>query len=577
MQRSIIYTSLRNLLKDNIKWIFNLDIEEVTINKQISLPPKPEMGDMAFSCFLLARELKKSPQMIANELSMKMIFSEDDIFKKVEQTGPYLNFFLNEKNFSKAVLICSKKGSLTKPFEKKQDKIMVEFSQPNTHKGIHIGHIRNMAIGDSLIRILRHTGYETISANYLGDSGAHIAACLWYYEKSKMENTNNSEKGEWLGIVYTEAKRHLEDNPSEKNEVSKVQKLLEDKDPHWIGLWNKTREWSIEYFKNVYDLLDIHFDVWFYESEEEEPGKVIVEEFLNKGIFKYSDGAVICELEDLPLAIVLKSDGTTLYSTKDLALAKRKFEEFHIDRSIYVVGDAQSLHFKQIFSILKKMGFKQADKCYHLAYGMVSLPEGKMSSRTGNVVLFSDLKKSMNEYIYESYLEAKKDWNDEKKKETSRKIIVAAIKFGMLDQDVRKNIEFRMEDWLSFEGDTGPYILYAFARIQSILRKSEKSGMEIEPDLENSHLLTMPEEKYVIMDIQEFPDIIEHVANNYCIDELCKYLLKLSKDFSKFYHNCPILKADRDLAAARLQLIIAVSEILKTGLNLLGIDPPEEM
>ena len=538
-------------------------------------PPKPEMGDTAFGCFSVAKEYKKNPVQIALEIATAMNVNLEPLFLKAQAVGPYVNLFLNPPVFVEEVMKAIEDNSLTTPEPNQDERIMVEFSQPNTHKAIHVGHIRNMVLGAALVRILRHEGYETIPANYIGDSGAHIAACLWYYNKEGCPKPPQEDKGEWLGSIYSAAKIYIEENPDAKEEVSQVQQALERKDPYWYNLWKTTRKWSLEDFNHIYKLLGIEFDVCFYESEEEEEGKKIVEEYLGKGIFRRSEGAVICEFDDMPPALVLKSDGTTLYLTKDLALAKRKFEEFKIDRSIYVVGDAQSLHFKQVFAILKKMGFKQADKCYHLSYGMVNLPQGKMSSRTGNVVYFSELYSEMLEHVNVNYLNLKHDWDDKRKEGVARQVVIAAITFGMLSQDARKPIEFRMEDWLSFEGETGPYVLYAYARICSIQRKAKERGLA--PDFSLSHLLVDQSEQAVLKEIYRFDDIIEEIAFDYKVSSLPRYLIALCKAFSSFYHTCPVLQAEPDLAKARLALIEGVRIILGKGLDLLGINPPEEM
>ena len=356
---------------------------------------------------------------------------------------------------------------------------MIEFSQPNTHKGFHVGHLRNAALGDSLCRIFRYNGYEVVAANYFGDVGTHIAKCLWYFLNHCDESPPDELRGEWLGELYTKSVQLLETLEGEEaqqaqTEISNLLRRMEEKDPELSKVWEETKQWSMDDFKEIYRWLDIHFDHDFYESDVDEEGRQMVLEGEKNGTFIRSEGAIGIDLEteNLGFFMLLKSDGNTLYSTKDLALARRKFDQFSVDRSVYVVGAEQTLHFKQVFATLNRMGYSQAERCYHLPYALVMLPSGKMSSREGNVILFSDMRKQMRDYILDGLLvEQNREWDEKEVEETSHRIALAAIKYGMLSQDPNKPIVFSMEDWLVSEGDTGTYLVYAYVRIRSIGRQ----------------------------------------------------------------------------------------------------------
>ncbi len=548
-------------------------------------PPNPEMGDYALPCFSFAKKLKRSPVQIANELSEKLqsFLTDNAPIIAVQTKGAYLNFSASAKVMAEIILPSVFRGDcFQKPAEQKREKVMIEYSQPNTHKGFHVGHMRNVALGDSLCRIYRYNGYEVVGANYIGDVGTHIAKCLWYYQNYNTETPPDRMRGEWLGNMYSNAVSKLDQAVGEEKEannqaVSQILQKLESNDPELTHLWNTTREWSMQDFHDIYEWLDVAFDHIFYESEVDEEGKKTVLEFEQKGIFQRSEGALGIDLEDQNLGffLLLKSDGNTLYSTKDLALASRKFEKYEIERSIYVVGAEQTLHFKQVFATLKKMGYSQADRCFHLPYALVMLPEGKMSSRAGNVILFSQLRQQIIDNIKGGHLkEHADDWSTEEMNDTSRKIAVAAIKYGMLNQDPNKQITFSMKDWLVSEGDTGTYLVYAYVRIRSIGRQVSR---EINTDIDYS-LLSHVNEKVLLRKMLDFNRTVWNSGEQYRPSLLARNLYELSKDFSRAYNTCSVKHAEsEELQAARLLLFHCVAMTLKQGLSLLGIAPPERM
>lgn len=552
----------------------------------MSSHPTRTWGDYAFPCFQLAKALRKGPPLIAKDLAARLqpALAAQPLLTAVEAAGPYVNFRANMAEMARATVPAILSGAYfeaNRAARRAPAKVMIEYSQPNTHKAFHVGHMRNVALGDALVRIFEYNGHPTIAANYIGDVGTHIAKCLWYYQKHRTEEPPAQDRGEWLGKLYTAATLLLEDAPpAEKDqyeqEVSAVLQQLEAKQGEPYRLWQLTRQWSLDAFDEIYRWLGARFDHVFYESDME-AGRQIVDEGLQRGVFVRSQGAVGIDLEAYKLGffLVLKADGTTLYATKDLALARIKFEQFQIDESIYVVGAEQTLHFQQVFKTLELLGYPQAKQCHHLSYGLVMLPEGKMSSRAGNVIPFSRLRAEMNAYIDRHYLGAHRgDWSGAEIAETARRIAVAAIRYGMVKQDASKSIVFNMEDWLETEGDTGTYLCYAFTRIQSMLRLAGREG---QPDVDYA-LLTQEPEKRLIRALHDFNRVVLQAEAHLRPNHVANALFDICKEFSRAYVTSPVLKAETPaLGDARLALFAATGKLLERGLFLIGIVPPSRM
>lgn len=555
------------------------------ISPLLEQPPNPEMGDYAMPCFQLAKLLRNNPKVIAQNLAETLQAKLEQVpeLQAVKAIGPYLNFHVSIAQMAAKTLPAMHQGSY---FERNRQqpgpRVMVEFSQPNTHKGFHVGHMRNVALGDSLCRIFRYNGYDVTAANYIGDVGAHIAKCLWYYLDFNQDPPPASLKGEWLGTLYMKATLKLEDaTPEEAAQyqarISSILAALEAKQPDILETWTLTRDWSLKDFNEIYHWLDVHFDHVFYESEVDDAGKQLVLQAHEKGTFIQSEGAIGIDLNDADLGffMLLKSDGNTLYSTKDLALAQKKFEKFGIEESLYVVGAEQTLHFKQVFETLKRMGYAQAERCKHLAYALVMVPEGKMSSRAGNVILFSQLRNEMSQYIQTNFLNSYRgQWEDSEIEETTRRVAVAAIKYGMLSQDPAKQIVFSLNDWLVSEGDTGTYLIYAYVRIRSIVRQVQ---LPIQAEVDFS-LLNHPNEQVLIRALFDFNSKVVIASEQYRPSVIARTAFELAKAFSRTYNTCSVKYAESEaLKQARLLLFHCVAETLKQALNLLGIEPPERM
>ena len=572
-------TKVLNSVDESRTW------EPSELNHLVEQPPNSEMGDYAIPCFSFAKNLQCSPVKIAAELAEKLqkFISQETPITAIQAEGSYLNFTVSSVAMAEVVLPDVFHGTYFKESSKNaRERVMIEYSQPNTHKGFHVGHMRNVALGDSLCRIFRYNGYDVVGANYIGDVGAHIAKCLWFYRNYNTETPPEHHRGEWLGELYTQAVKKLDEAKGQKKinfqeEVSRIQQKLEAKDEELTREWEMTREWSVQDFREIYEWLDVSFDHIFFESEVDEKGKQIVIEGEKDGTFERSEGAIGVDLEeeDLGFFLLLKSDGNTLYSTKDLALAQQKFDQFRVNRSIYVVGVEQTLHFKQVFATLKRMGYEQVGKCFHLSYALVMIPQGKMSSRAGNVILFSQLRKEIIESIKSAHLsEHRQDWSRKELDETAQKIAVGAIKYGMLNQDSNKQIVFSMDDWLVSEGDTGTYMIYAYVRIRSIGRQVPR---EVSAEVDFS-LLVHPNEKKLLRQMLDFNRTVYNSGEQYRPSLLARMLYEFSKDFSRAYNTCSVKHAETEmLQAARMLLFHCVAETLLHGLQLLGITPPERM
>ncbi|MFA5124916.1 MAG: arginine--tRNA ligase [Patescibacteria group bacterium] len=546
----------------------DLDIGQLEITR----PPEAAMGDLAVPCFYLTKLLRISPNQIALEIKQKIKLPTG--VRSVSNLGPYLNFFLNEKYLAKAVISeIKKKEDKYGCLSWNKEKVMIEYSQPNTHKEFHVGHLRNAVLGSALVNLYRFVGQKVIAANYIGDIGSHVAKCLWALDKFHKKDPEPTEhKGQYLGKIYSEAVQKSEASEKYHQEAQVVQKKLEAGDKYWTALWKKTRAWSLQEFDGIYKILGIKFDKFFYESEVEKPGKKIVAELLAQGIAEKSEGAVIIDLEQYGLKkfLLLKTDGTSLYSTKELALAKLKFDKYKIDASYVVVDSRQSFYFQQFFKTLEIMGFHKKTK--HIAYEFVTLPEGAMASRQGNVVLFEDLLAEMTALAQEETAKRHNEWSKEEISSTAEKIALAAIKFSMLKVGKNSVIVFNPQEALSFEGYSGPYLQYTVTRINSILRKNKDAVQAAD-----YALLVDPMEKELLIKLAEFPRTINEAAQEFEPGVLSKYLFDLARIFSAYYQEVTILNSEGKLRSARLALIVSVRQVLVNGFDLLGIETLERM
>jgi len=535
-------------------------------------PPKEELGDMAFPCFDLSRALKQPPQEIAIELATKI--EVGGWIKEVKAQGPYVNFFYSSL-FAQAVLqeIQEKQEKYGTLGAGAQKSIMVEYAQPNTHKAIHVGHLRNFLVGQALVQVLRAYGYHIIPVSYINDLGSHVAKAVWGIAKwHKEEEIAKEDRVAFLARVYAEVSQKIEGDEAAKQEIAKVFQELESLKGPFVSLWKKTRKWSIDYFKAVFKELGLPIDAWYFESDLVVDTKAIVEDLIKKGIAIHSDGAWLVDLEKEKLGVnlLVRTDGTLLYNAKDLALAFRKEEEYHPTRSLYVIDARQSLAMQQLFATLKRMGFEK--ELAHVSYEFVTTKEGAMASRTGNVILYEELRDRLIAMAKEETKKRHPDWEEKKLGKTAHAIAFSAMRFSMLRQDLDKKIVFDFEEALAFEGYTGPYLLYTYARIRSLQRKAKKK----EASLVASHL-THPLEHALWTSLAKYPEVIFEASQSYQISLIAHYLFDLCQKFSSFYNDLPILQAPDQVGAQRLALVEATRQVLENGLALLGIETIPQM
>ncbi len=552
-----------------------IGIDAGRLGALLEVPPDPALGDYALPCFSFAKELQKAPGEIAAAFAERA--GGDGLIAGARATGPYLNLFLDRERVTQEVVsgIRDRKEEYGGG-ERRPEKVMIEYSQPNTHKAFHVGHLRGTSIGESLARILRHAGYEVVQANYSGDTGMHVAKWLWCYRKYHDGEEPPAEgRASWLAAIYVEAVKRLAEKPELEEEVRELNRRLDDaNDEELMALWRQTRQWSIDEFNGIYKELGAHFDHWFWEREMEERAKSISKELLAKGIAEESEGAIIMDLEaeKKGVWVLLRNDGTPLYSAKDLALAEAKFDRYSITRSVYVVGKAQALHLEQLFLTLERMGFEHAGKCFHLSFEEVRLPDGKMSSRTGQNILYADLRDEVFSHTEREIRKRHGEWSEERIGEVVRAVGVCALKFEMIHRDHNKNIVFDAAKVCDFEGDTGPYIQYTHARCNSILKKLDREPTAGAADWGAA---TSDHEYALAKKLAAFPAAVEEVSTSLYPERLATYLLELAKAFNKFYHECQVVGSEAE--AARPLLVDATRIVLERGLFLLGIEAPTEM
>ncbi len=560
---------MKQYIVDVLEDVLAGKLKKEEIESLVEVPPQQEMGDFAFPCFSLAKIEKKSPLAIAQDLVEKIRKDLPKQISGVELKSAYVNFFIDKKFLAETVLKEATKKGYGSGKEGKGKKIVIEFSQPNTHKAFHVGHIRGTSLGESIARIVEFNSEKVVRVNYSGDTGMHIAKWIWCYQKyHSSEKLSNDES--WIAKIYVDAVKRLTADEKLQEEVNEINKKIETKEDKKINeLWEKTRKLSIDSWKKIYQELDAQFDVHYFESEVEIPGKQIALDLLKKGIAVESEGAIIMDLKEFGLSVwvLLRSDKTVLYSAKDLALAVRKSKEFSPDRYLICVGDEQLLHFQQLKKTLQLMKFNKADLYDFITYGMVRLPTGKMSSRTGDNILYSEFMDELKEHISKGL--ASRGVDKKQIEERSLKIAIAAIKYSMLKQGANKAIIFDKHEALEFEGNTGPYLLYSYARASSILRKVKDSKKKVEVfDLSK-------EETALLTKLQNYPIVVKQAYEQLAPNLVANYVFELAQMFNEFYHANSVIGSREE--AFRLKLIEAFRNVLKSALNLLGIQELEEM
>jgi len=519
-------------------------------------------------------------QAIARELGLP------EGFEKVEPVNGYLNLYFSQSEYARRVVdTVLMEGERFGSSQRRGERVMVEFSQPNTHKAMHVGHLRSAILGDSLARILEFSGYEVVRANYPGDIGLHVIKWLWCYQKYHSGEKPDKDITRWMGQVYAEAVRRLEENPELENEVREIYSRWDRRDPEIVRLWEETRQWSLDGFNQIYTQLDIRFDRYYFQSQAEQPGKLIAQELIERGIAvdERPEGAVVVKIDEIlglknekyRVMVVLRSDGTALYATEDLALAIEKFKDYpDLAYSYYVVDVRQSLHFQQVFKSLEIMGYPWAKRCQHIPYELVSLPGNViMASREGTVVLLEDLIREATARALDVVEEKNPSLDSRQKQAIARAVGIGAIKYPMLARENTKIVTFDWESALDFNGQAAPYIQYAHVRAGSILRKLDAS---LPASLSPQELLT-PQETELVDLLARLPEEVKRAAVELRPLLIATYAYELAHAFTDFYTQCPVLHAKEPQRSFRLRLVAATRQALASSLALLGITAPQAM
>ena len=545
-------------------------LDQDAILNLLEQPKSSDLGDIAFPAFSLAKVERKAPQAIAADIAEKI---DQSAFEKVVATGPYVNFFLDKSKISDQVIksVIEAGADYGQQDEGHGQNITIDLSSPNIAKPFSVGHLRSTVIGDALSNIFRKMGYNTIKINHLGDWGKQFGLLMVAYKKWGSKEAVEANPIDELLKLYVRINAEIENDPELDEEGRKWFKKLEDGDPEATELWQWFRDESLVEFNRIYKLLGVEFDSLngeaFYNDKMDE-GVQILED---KGLLKESKGASIVELDDvnLPPAMIKKSDGATLYITRDIATAMYRARTYNFVKNIYAVGQEQSNHFRQLKAVLKKMGFDWSDDMVHVDFGLVTKNRQKLSTRKGNIIL---LEPTLQEAISRAKAQIEEKNPDlENKEEVAHAVGVGAVKFYDLKTDRRNGYDFDLEAMVSFEGETGPYVQYAYARIQSILRKANFT-----PSTDATYSLSDPESWEIIKLLQDFSRVVKRAAENYDPSLIAKYAINLAQAFNKYYAHTRILDESPE-RESRLALSYSTAVVLKEALRFLGVDAPEKM
>ena len=545
-------------------------LDQTAISNLLEQPKSSDLGDIAFPAFSLAKVERKAPQAIAADIAEKI---DPSHFEKVVATGPYVNFFLNKAKISDQVIkeVIKEGADYGQQNEGNGGNITIDLSSPNIAKPFSVGHLRSTVIGDALSNIFRKMGYNTIKINHLGDWGKQFGLLMVAYKKWGNKEAVEANPIDELLQLYVRINAEIENDPALDDEGRLWFKKLEDGDPEATELWQWFRDESLVEFNRIYELLGVEFDSLngeaFYNDKMDEAVKILED----KGLLKESKGASIVDLDDvnLPPAMIKKSDGATLYITRDIATAMYRARTYNFVKNVYVVGQEQSNHFRQLKAVLKKMGFDWSDDMIHVDFGLVTKNRQKLSTRKGNIIL---LEPTLQEAISRAKAQIEeKNPNLENKEAVAHAVGVGAVKFYDLKTDRRNGYDFDLEAMVSFEGETGPYVQYAYARIQSILRKAD-----FKPSLDANYNLNDAESWEIIKLLQDFARVVKRAADNFEPSLIAKYAISLAQAFNKYYAHTRILdeNPERD---SRLALSYTTAVVLKEALRMLGVEAPEKM
>ena len=560
--------------KEEVKEIilgFDTGLTEKEISDLIEIPPNSDMGDYAFPVFKLAKTFRKAPNLIAEELAKKE-FSNENI-KKIANVGPYVNFFVDNSKLVESVLTETVKDDFGSSHIGVGKNVVFDFSSTNIAKPFHIGHLRSTVIGNAIRNIMKYQGFNTTGVNYIGDYGTQFGMMISAYLKWGDEDKINADPIKELLNLYVKYNKIAKEDESYMDEARDWFDKLEKKDPTAVKLWSWFREISLKEFQRVYDLLGVEFDNFNGESFHSQFIGDALEAIVKKNLLEESDGAMIINLDDenLPPVLIKKSNGSSTYLTRDIATAMYRRKTYDFYKNVYVVASQQKLHFEQLRAVLKKMGFDWWNDCEHVSFGMVSMKDGSMKTREGKVIFLEDV---LNRAIdkTKSIIEERNP-NLEDKEEVAKQVGVGAVIFQDLFNNRIKDYTFDWDQVLNFDGETGPYTQYTFARSCSILDKGE---FELK-DNSKFDLLVDDTEIDIVKHLAKFDEVLLNATEKYEPSFLTRYTVELAKLFNKFYANCPINTAEDELKYQRLYLTYSVNKCLKLSLSLLGIEAPVRM
>lgn len=549
-----------------------VDMDKSEILPLIELPPNKEMGDYAFPCFRLAKTMRKAPKIIADNLSLQI---QDQAFERVEANGPYVNFFVSKTDLITNTI--KEIQDLGQAYGSNDDgagkTVVVEYSSTNIAKPFHIGHLRSTVIGESIKRLHQFSGYKTVAINYLGDYGTQFGVMIAAYELWGDDAALEENPIEAMLELYVRYNAEAEERPEMMDKARAEFNKLENGDDRAVALWTRFKDLSLKEYNRVYDVLNIHFDNYHGESYNAQFIPDVLRELREKNLLEKDEGAEIIRLDedDLPPALIIKSDGSSTYMTRDIATAVNRKKVYDLSKNIYVVASQQRLHFQQLKAILKKMGYTWYDEVQHVSFGMVGMQDGTLSTRKGKVIFLEDVLNSAINKTQEIMADRSADIDNPV--EIAQMVGVGAVKFQDMFNNRIKDYTFDWESFLNFDGETGPYVQYAHARSSSILLKADK------PDFPNVDLSLLAHETEFDLAkvLARFPEDVRVATQKMEPSIISRALIDVAREFNRFYNACPIFSSEKPLRDARLMMTEAARQVLRNGLYLLGMGAPDQM
>ena len=555
-----------DLLANNIEGLSRDELEQF-----VEIPPKTELGDFAFPCFRLAKIYRKAPQMIAQELKEKI--GDVDFLSKIEVQGGYLNFFVDKEQFARHIVEnYLNTGEYGHSDEGAGKTICIDYSSPNVAKNFHVGHLRTTIIGNSLHKIFKKLGYNVVRINHLGDWGTQFGKLIVAYKKWGSKESIEKNGISELMSIYVKFHEEAEKEPSLNDEARAWFTKMEHGDEEALSIWKWFLDISLKEFMRVYDILGMEFDSYNGESFYNDKMGAVIDELKEKGLITVSEGAQIVDLEayNMPPCLITKKDGSSLYATRDIAAALYRQNTYHFTKCLYVTGLEQKLHFAQWFKVIELMGYDWYKGLVHIPYGLVSLKSGKLSTRKGNVLYAEDILNESIQKIREIIAEKNPDLPD--KETVAKQVGIGAIIFNDLYNQRIKDVLFDWDKLLNFDGETGPYVQYTYARAASVMRKVGEIPLTIDYSV-----LTDDASMALLKEISRFPEVIKEASEKYEPCVVARYAVALAQAFNKFYHDCQINVSDENIKFTRANIVRIVKNIIKDALDLLGISCPEQM